>query len=213
MKHTRRRFLLAIPIAAVTTILSCSLFNTDKEFRPRGTAFALDPGVAVSALYGSDTGYSRVGFFNVELRGRSITGGVVVETLPGGLFFIPGSDETQNLIVIKPQVINFGATETTWVIGCFCCNSGLDAPGSEDAFTIGPVTDNADLKRIVAICADRDIAWHTVLVQTAVWQVTDGSGLTQGMEDSLRAIPVDTLKLGRAPLPDVERLKQTWRGR
>lgn len=213
MSHARRLLLPVIPLAAVVTILSCSLFDTDKEFEPKGTAFALDPGIAISALYGSDTGYSRVGFFNVELRGRSTTGQVIVETLPGGLFFLPGSDETQNLIIIKRQIVSFGAAETAYVIGSFCCNSGLHAPGSEDAFTIGPVTDNADLKRIIDICADRDITWHAYLVQSAVWQVTDGPGLTQRMEDSLRAMPPDTLKVGRAPRPDIRQLKRGRQGR
>lgn len=220
MDHAHRSPLRALALALcilspalVLLVSSCSLINRDREFKPKGASFALNPGITVSALYGSDTGYSRVGFFNVELRGRSATGQVIVETLPGGLFFIPGSDKTQNLIVIRPQIISFGATETTWVIGSFCCNSGLHTPDGDDVFAIGPVTDNADLKKIIDIVADRDITWYSYLVQSAVWQVTDGTGLTPNTEDSLRNLPPDTTRLDRAPLPDLGQLKRAWRER
>ncbi len=172
----------------------CNPFQQDKEFKPKGTPFTLNPAITVTALYGSDTGYSRHGFFNLELRGRATT--IVIETLPGGLFFIPKNKETQNLIVIKPQVFLFSTVETTYVIGAFCCNAGLHAPDASDDYTIGPVTDNPDLRKIVNICADRDLTFHGFLVQEAVWQVTDGDGLTPGMEDSLRnLLPPDTSRL------------------
>uniref|UniRef100_A0A7C4GDG3 Uncharacterized protein n=1 Tax=candidate division WOR-3 bacterium TaxID=2052148 RepID=A0A7C4GDG3_UNCW3 len=208
---------LAAVFAALLALNSgCNLLNQDDEFKPRGTPFTLNPDITVSALLGSDTGYSPVGMFNAEMRGRSRTGQIVEETLVGGLFFIPGTKGVQNLIIIKPQIVRFGPAETTYVIGCFCCNSSLSAPDPADRFTIGPVTDNADLRKIVNICADRDITFHTSLVQDAVWQVTDGSGLTRAMEDSLRAMPPDTLRtcgkkptgVGPAlPRPDIRRLK------
>jgi hypothetical protein len=207
----------AIAAACIVLALAagCSLLNPDGgKFKPEGTKFTLDPGIQTTAITGSDTGYSRFGLFPVEIRGRSTTGQAVFDTLVGGLFFVSLNSETQHIVVIKPQVVSFGAAETSLVIGGFCCNPELDAPGAEDGFEIGPVTDNADLRKIVDICADRNVTYSTVTVQMAVWQVTDGDGLTAAMEDSLHDLPPDSsLLYGRPCLPDIKVLKPLRPGR
>lgn len=198
------RISLAAAGAALALVAGCSLFDTGTgAFEPEGTAFTLDPDIEVAGLTGSDTGFSRYGLYPVEIRGRSRSGQDAVDTLVGGLFFVSQDRKVQHIVIVKSQELRFGAAETCHVIGGFCCNPELDAPESGDAFEIGPVTDNPDLRKIVDICADRLITFSGLTVQLAVWQVTDGDGLTAAMEDSLRNLPPDStlLSAGRGWRP------------
>jgi hypothetical protein len=207
----------AIAAACIVLALAagCSLLNPDGgKFKPKGTPFALNPDIQVTSIVGSDTGYSRFGNYPLEIHGLSQTGNQATDTLVGGLFLVSLDIQTQHIVIIKPQVVSFGAAETSLVIGGFCCNPELDAPEAEDDFEIGPVTDNADLQKIVDICADRDVTYSGFTVQMAVWQVTDGDGLTAAMEDSLRDLPPDSSLWGGGPsLPGIRELKSLRPGR
>jgi len=195
----RSGILTVVVLAVVLALVAgCNPFGTTKtEFAPHGTPFTLNPNIAVSRIDGDFSSYNPNGLFQLSLYARSLSGVVEGDTLVAGLFLVSKTDSVQHMIFVKPWVISVGTIDTVIALGCYCCNSGLHAPDSVDAYEIGPVTDNAKLKRIIDIVRDKDVTSDLVTVQTAVWQVTDNGELTQDMIDQLNALPPDTSHLTR----------------
>jgi len=199
---------LLFTVGLVFLLGACSLFGP-KEFKPTGTPFTLGSSITVTSFNGEPPGWDPRGLFALGLTIRSATGDTVLDTLPAGLFLVPGSNEVQNIILLKPFIIRALPGDTAWTIAGFCCNSGLHAPGGEDGFDFGPVTDNALFEQLIGIVADKDYTSALVTVQQAVWDITDNGRLSQTWVDQLNALPPDTTNAPvPVPGPTVRQLKQ-----
>jgi hypothetical protein len=99
------------------------------------------------------------------------------------------------MIIGKGQPIVVPAGHDTLItIGAFCCNEGRDPPDDADTFAVGPITDIAELQEIISITRFKRLnATNVLMVQNAIWSVTDGDGLTQVMIDSLNRLPNDSV--------------------
>ena len=185
---------LVLALGLVLAIVGCQYILPRQEFEPSGTQFNLNSMIQVTDIAGATTGYDPTGLFTLELKGKSLGSGVESDVLPAGLLFRSSNREVQHMILVRDYSIAVPAGHDTVIaIGVFCCNSSRAVPNDTDRYTIGPVTDNSDLQTIVAITKHKSLGPSNVsLVQDAIWSVTDGDGLTQGMTDSLNALPERT---------------------
>jgi hypothetical protein len=179
-------------VALTLLFLACDLLPTN-EFQPSGTHFDLNPDITVISITGSpDT--SSYGPFTMAITVVSRTSNMESDVLPAGLLLKRRVNNTQHMLLVKSQQITAGASNSTVLLGTFCCNEHRPSPDAGDTFDIGPVTDNSQLREIDSLVQHKDISngndmW---MVQHAVYLVTDSTGLTQAYIDSINALPADT---------------------
>jgi hypothetical protein len=185
MKHLVFRAALALTLL----FLACDMLPTD-EFEPTGTQFTLNSDINVVSITG-DPDLSDMGPMTIAFNAVSRTSSTETALLPAGLLLVRRNSETQHLLFLKDQAIAAQTSPTKTLVGTFCCNKYRNIPDAGDTFDLGPVTDNAELLRIVGIVKTKDISNSSNLwmVQRAVQMVTDSTGLTQAYVDSLNALP------------------------
>ncbi len=193
---------LIVALAAMLVVAGCGLFDRKpKEFEPRGTPFTLKPTVPLlrvtgAAPYTNFNGWTTLGF---EVRGDTAPW---VETLPAGLFFLAKSKEVQNIILLKRHIIRGVPYDTVLPIGGFCINPTRGVPGAGDTFELGPVTDHAEMRRLITAVADKDIRCVALgWLQLAVWEVVEDGKLADHWLDSISRLPPDTGGPAPAGLP------------
>jgi len=184
----RKLFLLALAGIGLF-VLSCDVLPFD-EFTPTGSQFDIDPDIEVVSLTG-DPDLSPNGPFTLGLTLKSKTSGAETDVLPAGLLIKRRVNNTQHMLILKPHTVTANTSNTPNRLGSFCCNRNRPSPDRGDTFDLGPVTDNADLNRLVSLLAGKDISSPTDMwmVQRAVYMVTDSTGLTQVYVDSINALP------------------------
>lgn len=197
----------SVLFVAGALIVGCGLIPDNQgNFEPTGTAFTLNPQISVTQMVGSRTGYDPTGMFSIDFSGHSTGEGDASDVLPAGLFLSSTKSKVQHMLLVQDHPITVPPTQdTTITIGTYCCNESRAVPNDTDRYTIGPITDNADLQTIVGITKHKLLDVSNVnVVQNAVWSVTDGSGLTQSMIDSLNALPAESTGLARPHIQTVE---------
>jgi hypothetical protein len=188
MRHTLLRTALALGLL----LLACDFLPID-EFEPTGTQFNINSDIEVVSITGNPD-LSPNGPFTMGMTVVSKTTNVETDVLPAGLLLKRRVNNTQHMLLLKPHPVAAETTGCVVLLGTFCCNKNRASPDVGDTFDIGPVTDNADLKQLVDLVADKDISSGTDMwmVQRAVYLVTDSTGLTQAYIDSINALPADT---------------------
>ena len=167
--------------------------------RPTGTPFTLPTGVTtVGVLKGPDASCAaatRVGFsvqlVEVCVTLHNSTTSTVMTTFPPGIVLISKSNEVQNGTQVQPIVVPVRAgSDTTVVLELYCVNLTRHATAPGDEYTLGVVSDNAGLREIVNILANKVIDESSVsTVQDAIWEVSDGDGLTSVTRTDLQSLP------------------------
>ena len=167
--------------------------------RPTGAVFALPAGVTSDgALKGPDASCdaaTRVGFsaqlVEVCVTLHNSTTSTITTTFPAGIVLISKSADVQNGTQVQPMVVPVRAgSDTTVVLELYCVNLSRHATAPGDEYTLGVVSDNAGLREIITILAskvvDESSVWN---VQDAIWEVSDGGGLTAATRTNLQALP------------------------
>jgi len=187
-----KKALLRGALALALLLVACDLLPTG-EFEPTGTQFSIDPDINVVSITGNPD-LSPNGPFTMGMTIVSRTSSVESDVLPGGLLLRRRVNNTQHMLLLKSHAIAAGPSNSVALLGTFCCNKLRASPDLGDTFDIGPVTDNDDLREIVALVQHKDISRGTDMwmVQRAVYMVTDSTGLTQDYVDSLNALPDTT---------------------
>ena len=114
-------------------------------------------------------------------------------TLTPGLIFVSDDIGTQNGVVLtKIDIVVPASTTTTWYVPVylFCLNLGrhptLDA---QDTYQTGPVTDDAAVLELLALLKDKQVPLaFDFTLQQILWDITDGTGLTQDDRNALAAL-------------------------
>ena len=171
---------------------------------PTGAVYQLPAGVAVQGKIvgvGGDNGNgicqptekigAGFGFVDICLTFSNSSAGPVTVVLPPELIFISKSTDTQNgAVVVRQTVVVPAGSDTTVAISIFCVNLARHAADAEDEYTIGPLSDNAGLREIATLVQGKQIdADDALLVQSAVWEVSDEGGLTAETRQALRDLP------------------------
>lgn len=116
---------------------------------------------------------------------------------PGGLILCDSThgdtsstDTTQSGLVVDEDTLHFPPDDTIGVcLRMFCLNAHDGVP-SGNPYTFSVVTNNEQLYRMVAILKGKSsLEEHTGEIQSYIWQVTDGTGLTQADYDVMTTWP------------------------
>jgi len=164
--------------------------------RPTGTSFALPQGVAVKGTIAgaaSDTcvpaqtlGSGTV--VNPCFTLQNSTGSTITLTFPSGLIFISSDLGVQNGLVINTVVVVLPPGPTTILVPLYCVNLTRHGSSATDLFQLGPVSDDPVLKEIITILSGKNLAGHEFDVQFAIWEYTDGDGLTDATRAKLKSL-------------------------
>lgn len=117
-----------------------------------------------------------------------IPGGVILtDTIHGDT---SSTDSTQSGFVIVPQFINFAPRDTMGIcLKTFCMNLHHGIPyGNKYMFTV--ISNNDQLYKMTSILRGKtSLEEHVSEIQEYIWQVTDGTGLTQADYDVMTSWP------------------------
>ena len=166
---------------------------------PTGTPFSLPAGVStVGSLKGPDASCeaaTRVGFsaqlVEVCITLHNSTANTITTTFPPKIVLISKSGDVQNGTQVQPMTVPVPVgRDTTVVLELYCVNLSRHATAPGDEYTLGVVSDNTGLQEIASILANKVIDESSVWdVQDAIWEVSDGDGLTAETRTNLQSLP------------------------
>jgi hypothetical protein len=110
--------------------------------------------------------------------------------LPPGLTFVSDKRTTQNGLLIQDVTLQVPAKQSLHVpLHLYCLNENRAPSAPWDTFTLGPVSQDPELREIITLVEDRFLPVPGLTeVQSAVYHVTDGAGLTAQDRESLRKL-------------------------
>lgn len=129
---------------------------------------------------------------SVCLGFTNTTSETITVTIPEGLIVISTSTQTQNGLFIKLETFEIPADSTVYFsVGTYCLNSGRSPAYINDEFTLGPVTENEDILELLGLLRNKriDTDEASAIVQAALWNITDGKGLTHIDRQLIAALP------------------------
>lgn len=142
------------------------------------------------------TGSCGVVTIEVKLANHSEKDTVLI--LPAGLTFISENLEDQNGILLQEGSLRIAAGDTCRsVILCYCINAERHASSEESRYRWGPVTNAAPMLELIRLVKNKklpadindDTNASVLLVQGAVWNISDGKGLTSEIREQIANIP------------------------
>ncbi|MBX2920921.1 MAG: hypothetical protein KF746_01915 [Chitinophagaceae bacterium] len=174
---------------------------------PEGTPFHLPAGIklAGNAIKGYDRNecvcqkkeedcYRGTGeLVRVCLGFTNTTNETITVTIPKGLIVISTDVEKQNGLVIEVETFEIPAAQTVYYsLGTYCLNSGRSSViTGNDVFKLGPVTQNAAVNELMELLKNKriDNIEAAGIVQAALWNITNGNGLTELDRQFIAALP------------------------
>jgi len=167
--------------------------------RPTGAPFALPSGIStVGTLRGPDESCdaaTRVGFSSqlveVCMTLHNSTANTITTTFPPGIILISKTGEVQNGTQVQSVAVPVRAgSDTTIVLELYCVNLTRHATSPGDEYTLGVVSDHSGLRDLLTIIANKQIDESSVWdVQDAIWEISDGDGLTPEARAAMEALP------------------------
>jgi hypothetical protein len=190
MKHAIR----ALPLALLLLSADCPPILPDGDWEPTGSAFSLDPGLALLELTPSTSGFSPHGTYTMDLRVRNSSTGRITQTLVTRLCLRAPDPSLQHLVLARDHRLSVPpAAETLVHLGAFSCNRARANGAPGDTYGLGPITDDSELNRVLAITSRKRLEGDLTFVQGVIWTATDGLTVPQSTLDSLETLPDDTL--------------------
>lgn len=152
---------------------------------PRGLRVALPAGVSIAApirgtlsstakRVGSGAGHVDVA---LKIAGADERQSLV---LPAGLVLESKSPSVQHGLLVQAVELEIPANDVAeWTLATYCANQTRNAADEHSEFTIGPVVEDPRLRELFGLLEDRIIgSGDAGTVQAAVWEITDGDGLS-----------------------------------
>ena len=162
-----------------------------------GSPVPVSPDSSPGCWFGDPKTVQRVGrgitVVNVCFRLKNTTSHPIEIRFPPRLIVISKHTEDQNGVLIDAgQKVVIPAYSMMWVdMALHCLNEKRRATRPDSEYEFGPVTDDPQLTEISEIVQSKDLKDHSslLLLQQAIWQVTDRGGLTDATRAQLRALP------------------------
>jgi hypothetical protein len=162
--------------------------------QPTGATTTLPSGVKVRDQFrgGASKGVrvgSGHGYVDVGLRLQGTGESRSIE-FPAGQTMISSNPSVQHGILVQPVTIEVAAQKVRdWVLSMYCANKTRQPANEDTEYTLGPVVRDPALDELFGLLNGKHIsADHTELVQNAVWEITDGEGLTRELRRALSSI-------------------------
>jgi hypothetical protein len=166
----------------------------DSDEPSRGPRLSLPTGVTVKGrMRGCPKAGTRVGsgdgYVDVGLQFEDVENDKTV-TLPAGLLIVPMDEKTQNGLLVQTVVIVVQARlHNKWILQSYCANKSRSQADENSEFTFGPILSTPPLQELFHLLKGKIIPPEaTKTVQSAVWEITDGKGLTKETRAAIVAI-------------------------
>lgn len=122
------------------------------------------------------------------------TGAPMQVRLPAGLVFISRSETTQNGLLIQVETFEAPPGSFFVKVNLLCLNSGRSSSGPGDAYELGPVLEpRSPVWELIDALASKSIdsmeARAPSRMQAALWNITDGDGLTSVDRSRIAQLP------------------------
>ena len=200
MKQVFRPFSLLVLTVALVALLgnACDKPTPDRAwdreaFQPmpeNQKAYSLPAGITIDSLYGNaeDIPESYMPLYMVVSNSNS---GNTTVTFPAGLVFDPGSIDYQYMMLLKSFTFTAAAGVTDSIlVPTYGCNEDLGAPDDESHYVIAGIEWDKETEELLDIVANKQLVDSASdLAQDALYEITDGDGLTEATKAALNALP------------------------
>ncbi len=171
---------------------------------PAGTPMAFPAGVSVEGDIGGnlsgDTKAHCKGADDVEYASdlilacvglRNSTAADVTVTFPAGLTFVAKAQETTNGILVHSHDVTVPAGLTYFAFRPASLNQACSPGSATDTYSLGNVTNDAKLLEVLGLAKTKKIHGDigAAVVGRMIWDITDGSGVTDEHRKQLAAAP------------------------
>jgi hypothetical protein len=162
------------------------------NFRPiGGKPFSLESGLALISICGADEEIP-ASELPLDMAVRNATDRRVSTMFPAGLVFTPTNRSYQYMMLL--QDFRFSVperAETTISLPTYCCNDTLDTPDDESFYRFDIQVYEREPNELFDLVADKRLEGDTAvpLAQEALFEITEGDGLTDTMRALLRSLP------------------------
>jgi len=156
-----------------------------------GKPFRLPNGVAVFSCFGYEDEIP-TSFLPLEMVLRNTTTKAVNIQMPAGLVFEPSDREYQYMMLLKSFSFTAPAdTDTVCLLPTYCCNFDLDTPDEESNYAIALQVWERELNELFELVKEKRLDTEDAvdLAQDALYEITDGNGLTDSTRAALQRLP------------------------
>lgn len=156
-----------------------------------GKPYRLPSGVAVFSCYGYDDEIP-TSFLPLEMVVRNTNPGATGVRLPAGLVFEPNDVDYQYMMLLQPLAFTApGGRDTAVLLPTYCCNFDLDTPDDESNYAIAVQVWERELNELIELVSGKRLDNEAAvdLAQDALWEITDGEGLTDSTRAKLQRLP------------------------
>jgi hypothetical protein len=118
-------------------------------------------------------------------------GADIVLNIPGGLMFLDNTRYTQHGIILQDAHIPIDAYDTVYVrLEAYCLNKEISGGGNYNTiYEMGSISNFPDLDKIISIMKTKQLpVGSESSIQTIIWNVTDGTGITEADIDYLNSL-------------------------
>ncbi|SEL03668.1 hypothetical protein SAMN05444354_103369 [Stigmatella aurantiaca] len=125
--------------------------------------------------------YGHGGNVRLCLGFTNTTNQPITVSLPAGLIFVSLNTESQNGLLVQVETFEVPPGDQPFFVnlGLQCLNAGRDPGFIGDTYKKGPVTQDEELREFLDILKNKKLTLDNAhIVQDALWNVTDGDGLT-----------------------------------
>jgi len=199
MKYASR--LLSLLVLTVTFVMLAGCPNSIPErawdrgdFHPvpeNIETYKLPDGLTIDSMYGYEDEIPE-SFLPLYMVIRNSKDSDVEVTFPAGLVFGADSVDYQYMMVLKDFAFTATASGASAVIvPTFCCNEDGDEPDDDANYTIAGRENDKETQELLDLVADKTVSGDEPLdlVQEALFQITDGEGLTDSTRALIEALP------------------------
>jgi hypothetical protein len=191
------RVLLAALLGLVMTGSLCEEVVPEREwergfFRPIGGKpyqFPEDLTIVTFVGYEDEIATS---FLPLRLHVRNTSSQRVTDVMPEGLAFRPRVFEYQFMMLLQQFTITVPPdADTVILLPTYCCNEDLDEPDEDGAYQFDIQVWERELNELFDLVRDKDLSGDLAvdIAQEALFEITDGEGLTELTRAQLDSLP------------------------
>ncbi len=156
-----------------------------------GKPYELPAGLELRYITGADSEIPS-SFLPLELSVLNNTTRRIPVIMPAGLVFSPNSPEYQYMMLL--QQFSFSVPpdqDTTVLLPTYCANENLDEPDDESFYEIAIQVWERELNELFELLKDKHLDYEEAveLAQEALFEITDGEGLTDSTRVKLQNLP------------------------
>lgn len=123
-----------------------------------------------------------------------------VLVLPAGLTFHSSNPDVQHGLLIQTVSIPLAKAQSCkTLIYAYCVNELRDTPDRSSTFTFGPINNAVPIVELINLLKNKPINYQglkddvrkdkaNLVLQTAVWRITEGEGLTQEDKEFIKKL-------------------------